>query len=301
MNGKNIKTTSLKRACIFAHYDPRNSIDEYIYYYLSELLSVVEKIIFVTVSDIGTNDIEKLMQLGIEIIKRENIGYDFYSYKIGFENIESKKYDELIICNDSVFGPMYPLQNIFNEMERVKCDFWGITDSKIMSYHLQSYFIVFRRKILVSSELKRFFSEVTVLNSKDDIIKEYEVGLSKRLIEKKYKSAVYVNYEVNASDNTAKLMTRLLKNPLKILKLFIKPIYYLSVAVSDEGNASIVFWDKLMIQHRMPFFKKSLIMEFDGGAQRIEELKRIMSNKALGINYPIELIENYFKIYKKEK
>jgi len=292
--------SKVRRVCIFAHYDQKNTVDEYVLYYLSELSIVTEKIIFVTVTDIGIKDITKLKNLGVHVIKRENIGYDFYSYKVGFENIESEEYDELIICNDSVFGPLYPLQNIFNEMEYVECDFWGVTDSKIMSYHIQSYFIVFRKAILVSSELKRFFSEVIVLNNKNSIIEEYEVGLSRRLIEKKYRPAVYVKYEVTASDNTMELVIRGLKNPLKILKLFVKPMYYLSIAVSDEGNASVSFWEKLITQYRMPFFKKSLIMEFDGGAQRIKKLKEIMANKVLDINYPIALIENYFKKYKEK-
>ena len=140
----------IKRACVFSHFDKHNNVDEYVYYYLQSLLSVAKKIIFVTVVDISINDINKLEKLGIEVIKRKNVGYDFYSYKIGIDTLNLAQFDELIICNDSVYGPITPIETVFETMAPLKCDFWGITGNSTISYHIQSYFIVYRKDILNS-------------------------------------------------------------------------------------------------------------------------------------------------------
>ena len=103
------------------------------------------------------------------------------SYKVGIEELNLDTYDELIICNDSIYGPLQPLSQLFDKCDLMQADVWGITDSYQQSYHLQSYFIIFKQKALKSRAFTNFWSHVTVLNEKKDIIKCYEVGLSKTL------------------------------------------------------------------------------------------------------------------------
>ena len=46
-------------------------------------------------------------QSNIKIIPRENIGYDFSSWKIALESIDINNYDRFIFMNDTVCGPIY--------------------------------------------------------------------------------------------------------------------------------------------------------------------------------------------------
>ncbi len=282
------------RACVFAHYDKDNLVDDYVYYYLNELLTVTQKLMFVTVSDISKNDIERLENLNIEVVKRENIGYDFYSYKLGIERLDLNLYDELIICNDSVFGPLVPLKNIFAKMQDEKSDFWGITDSGLISYHVQSYFFVFRNSILQSSLFSDFWDKLKILEDKNEIVKRYEVGISQILLEKNYRSQVYVKYTINKKDNSIRLLKRLWGKPYKIFKLLISPSKYYDAAIKKRENSSILFWDNLLVRYQLPFVKKSLFVDKNEGVENMKKLKVIFQKKLLKADYDIDLIENYF-------
>ncbi len=282
------------RACIFVHYDKDNMIDDYVYYYLNELLTVVQKLVFVTVSDISKKDIKRLEALDIDVIKRKNIGYDFYSYKVGIERLDLSHYDELIICNDSTFGPIMPIKNIFDKMNNEKCDFWGITDSEEIAYHLQSYFLVFRKKILKSHEFSDFWNKLKILEDKKEIIKRYEVGLSKVLLTHNYTLGVYIQYEINKKDNTIRLLSRLWKKPYKVFKVLVSPYQYYTAATKMSGNASITFWNDLLVRHQLPFIKKSLVTDKRESTENMKKLQLIFKKQLLKTNYPIILIEDYF-------
>ncbi len=281
----------MKRACVFAHYDKNNEIDEYVYFYLKELLTIAQKIVFVTVSDIQTKDINRLENLRIKVIKRENIGYDFYSYKIGLGYIDPTVYDELIICNDSVFGPLKKMKTIFKQMEKEKCDFWGITDSSLIAYHIQSYFLVYRKNILNSNIFSDFWENVEILNNKNEIIQQYEVGQSKYLIENGFASSVYINYKMSIYKKVIKSTTNLLKKPYKIIKLIKKPSFYYKNILERKCNPTIDAWDELLFQYDIPFIKKSLF------SSKKEAEFNLLKLDCIRKSYDINLIRNYLIKY----
>ena len=49
-------------------------------------------------------------------------------------------------------------------VKNIKCDFWGITDSSEINYHLQSYFLVFKKNVIQSNTFKIFWDGVKILN-----------------------------------------------------------------------------------------------------------------------------------------
>jgi len=283
------------RISIFAHYDKDNIVDEYVFYYLKELKKVSNKIIFVTVSDINQGYINKLEQLDIEVIKRENIGYDFYSYKTGIERLNLSDYDELILCNDSVYGPIVSLEKIFEKMSASLCDFWGITASRSISSHLQSYFLVFKSNILHSNNFLEFWNNVEILENKQSIIERYEVGLSQFFFKNNYVGIPYINdipYTVSKKDNIIRLAKRVLNSPYKIFKFLISPKRYLSAIKNKNINTSLFYWDKLLLEKKTPFLKKSLFINHQDSIENLERLKELQIAIS---SYPISLIINHLR------
>ena len=68
---------------------------------------------------------------------------------------------------------MYPLSEMFTEMESRKCDFWGITKhpatgvpfiagdpSTAIEEHIQSYFLVFTRRVVESYGFQKWWTEL---------------------------------------------------------------------------------------------------------------------------------------------
>ncbi len=124
-----------KKSAVFAHYDNKNTVHDYVIFCLKELKKIADNIIFV--SDCTLDDIEcdKIKPFCSEIIAKPHGEYDFGSYKRGYQYLKENNLlddvDELIFANDSCFGPFMPFGEVFDKMkskdEKWRCDFWGIS------------------------------------------------------------------------------------------------------------------------------------------------------------------------------
>jgi rhamnosyltransferase len=179
------------RAVVFAHYDPKGIVEEYVLYYLKALKKICSTLIVVSTAPLSKDEQQKIHDISDKLICRENIGYDFYSYKVGIKSLALKDYDEIIICNDSVYGPLSSIEECFLDMENTNCDFWGVTENYDTEYHLQSYFIAFRQPLITSNVFKEFWDDVEILDDKNEIIKKYEIGMTGVFKNNNFKYASY--------------------------------------------------------------------------------------------------------------
>ena len=156
----------MKRFCICVLYDTKGIVGDYVITYLKGLQTVCQKVFVVVNGDITEEGKQKLSQIlpldENHFYIRENKGLDFGAWKdsiakIGYE--EFKEYDELVLTNTTCYGPIYPFSEMFEEMEKRDCDFWGITKhpeikrhNKIrLNEHIQSYFVVFNKNVFLHS------------------------------------------------------------------------------------------------------------------------------------------------------
>ena len=116
-----------KRLCVFAHFNPQFRVAEYVFYYLQRLHDDVNAdIIFSSTSAIPTADRARLEALCLYIVIRKNQGYDFGSWQDGLHALSHEQlleYDEIIIANDSCYGPLVPLTEVWGEMDKRIGDF----------------------------------------------------------------------------------------------------------------------------------------------------------------------------------
>ena len=251
----------MRRAVVFAHYDKDNLIDDYVVYYVSALKKAGCDVVFVSCKELAQTELEKLNGLVIHTITENHDEYDFGSYKRGFLYLEPKlsEYDELIFANDSCYGPLYPISEVFAEMEKKNCDFWGITKNNYAYQafvkqiffkvpHMQSYFISFKRQIFQNSIFINFVKSITFQSCKQDIISKYEVGLSQLLYENNFRSDEYI-----------------------------KDYSY---------QALICFWQKLVIRNKMPFVKCSVLRKKNNEITLTYNWENILKQTS----YPVDFI-----------
>lgn len=188
------------RAAIFAHFDDNNVIQDYVIYYLQSLKDIAGCIIFVSDCDLPENEISKISHIADKVIAKHHGEYDFGSYKRGFQYLSEQSilenFDEIIFANDSCFGPFCNFNNIWEEMKNYNCDFWGISQHELISRHVQSFFLVFKKNVFNSKIFKNFINSVQKENTKKDIIIKYEIGLSKLLLGNGFKLGSYLNIPV---------------------------------------------------------------------------------------------------------
>lgn len=99
----------------------------------------------------------KLTNLSKEIFIRENTGFDAGGFKDALTKFlkweEIYEYDELLLFNDSFFGPFDSFSHVFSVMEKKDVDFWTLTKDNGYTRKVpavQSYFIVIRKTLLQS-------------------------------------------------------------------------------------------------------------------------------------------------------
>lgn len=190
----------MKRLGIFSYYDKDGVVDTYIEYILDNLICVVDDLIIAVNGKINVEGQVKFGKYTKHIIIRNNKGFDAGAYADIIINIigkeELKRWDEIVLCNDTFYGPFKSFKDIFKSMNFSECDFWGLNyvENNILN-HIQSYFLVFRNKIIQNGDLfEYFFSEI---NSEEEEISNvyaiFEVGLFNRMVSLGYKFDVYSN------------------------------------------------------------------------------------------------------------
>jgi glycosyltransferase involved in cell wall biosynthesis len=169
--------------CLFAHFDVNDRIDRHVLYYLNALKAEGFKIVLITSSKtLSAESLAAAREICAAVVQRENRGFDFAGWALAMEAFPTiADARELLITNDSIYGPMRSLDVVFKTMRDRPCDFWGLTESLEIMRHLQSYFILFNRAAIKASAFRTFWSSVRALSNKSDIINKYEVQLTPAL------------------------------------------------------------------------------------------------------------------------
>ncbi|WP_230595973.1 rhamnan synthesis F family protein [Xanthomonas albilineans] len=242
------------RIAVVAHFDAEGLLTDFSRRLLDELLVYAERIVLVS-TGLASEQVEGL-DSRIKVIVRENVGYDFYSFRTGIFAVEALySYDELIIANDSVLMiDEGGIGKAFAKMSRVDCDVWGMTESFQISHHLQSYFLVFRKNVFFSQYFDQFWRGVRVLDDKWQIILSYEIGLTQHL--RKHGARIAAAFQPNALD-VKKVAAR-----LRRIRLGSKSASHAAVPTRKdvaEANPVHFLWDK--IYHCFGFIKTEVLRD----------------------------------------
>ena len=126
-----------KRAILFASYSRKGIVDSYVVSLLRGVRDYADTIIFVSASG-GGLDLSCVSPYCDMAISRENVGYDFKSWHVGLELLQRpEEYDQIVLMNDSVFGPLYGLGSVFEWLNRSGLDCASLSSSNELGYHLQ--------------------------------------------------------------------------------------------------------------------------------------------------------------------
>ena len=185
----------MKRLAIFAFYNGKGLINDYVVTYLEYLKEVSDSIIFVADNEPNIKELSKIYPLVSHIESYHHGEYDFGSYKIGFkyakEHYLLDDVDEIILCNDSCFC-VDSLKPAFDKMATNSCDFWSMTASNEYEPHLQSFFLVVKKKLFNSEVFSNYLDNVKHLDSFLEIVNTYEIPLKMTFEKEGFKSASYI-------------------------------------------------------------------------------------------------------------
>ena len=203
------KPAAYCRAAIYCFTDKDGIVDDYIVHQLKELKENVGYILFVAPENLTPQGKKKVMPFANDILCVAYGANVMLMYHAGMEFVgwdKLKQYGELVLMSDEMFGPVYPLQEVFDWSEKAAPDFWGIirhypipdspfgtTKHEHIPEHIRSFFLSIRQPLLSSEQNTSFWSRVA--KRADTASYEIAADFTKTMESSGYSSDVYVNTE----------------------------------------------------------------------------------------------------------
>ncbi|MEX6509128.1 glycoside hydrolase family 99-like domain-containing protein [Jiella sp. M17.18] len=190
----------VNRLTIFVHFSANGELSHEDVYNIRALSTISSRLVIVSNSALSETDRRKLSWYSEEVVIRENKGMDFAAWREGLRCVgwdEVGKVDELVLANNSCYGPLYDYDHVFDVMTAKRTDFWGITGfpelrgsrrpeamhlpGGVIPKHLQSYFMVFGARVVNSLAFRIFWESVQDLSEFTEVVAAYETQLTERL------------------------------------------------------------------------------------------------------------------------
>ena len=259
----------MNRVVIYSFYDKDGQVDHYVYYMLKALQAIAGRIVFIANGALLLEHQNKLIDMGIEPVVRNNEGFDAWAYRAGIRLIgydALKDYDDLVLTNNSVFGPTNSLSELFLTMEddsRDKPDLWGITAHKeshasiyatknrygYLPAYIPMYFISIRKSLLSSDDFKDYWEKLPLMEEYWDAVYLHEAVFTKHFADLGYKWDSYVH-----SDKLEELCDNpMIFYPLELIRDYKCPVIkrraffheYDDTLVKTIGKGAVVLQDYL--------------------------------------------------------
>jgi rhamnosyltransferase len=125
------------------------------------MAQICGEIVFISDRDLSGHEREKIAGSVNRVIASESSESSFTAWRDGLNEYgleKLAKYDEVILADNSCYGPIFPLEPMFSKMKG--SDFWGVTafpDGGTTPQRLQSYFLVLGQSIIASPGFSQFW------------------------------------------------------------------------------------------------------------------------------------------------
>ncbi len=170
--------TVTRRVCLFAQYNAAARLPAHVFHTWQGLhragFDVHAALSGKTAVDPA--DRARLEEFGATAWLRPNAGLDFGAWAALVAEGVADGADEVLLANDSVFGPFATLAPVTRRMAGY--DAWGMVASREGRPHLQSWFVLMTRSAFERQAVRRVWRQDWASMSKDEVIVHGEFGLS---------------------------------------------------------------------------------------------------------------------------
>lgn len=165
--------------CLFAHFDPAGRIAPHVLRYLANLAECGFAVHLACSGPAGPPDGDRaaLSRLGIVLHLRPNAGLDFGAWQALLGAGCAEGAGEILLANDSVFGPFSDLRPLVAAMRRKGLDAWGMVASAEGAWHIQSWFLCLTAAALARPAVRRVLALPFQQMTKAEIVLHGELGL----------------------------------------------------------------------------------------------------------------------------
>ena len=280
------------RVCVFVHWDGAGEVREYVLIYLRALRDAGLSIVFVSnAGHLLPQAMAAVQGLCAGVIVRRNVGYDFGAWREGISalNLPQPGIEQLYLANDSVYGPLAPLDRVLNQFDFKVADAWGCTETWQSQYHLQSFLLGFSARVLAHPSWAAFWSRVRPAN-KQWVVYRYEVGLSQALLKAGFRLRSVWSYQDLIRDvDAAFLGAEVAESPDEKITVRRKHILRIRGAAAQRApmNPTAELWRQLL-RAGFPFLKRELLRSNPSRVLDVADWPEVVRETVGGDIGPIE-------------
>ena len=197
----------MKRLVIYFHYDAKGQVDETCRFAVQALLPWAD-LLFVTNGTLQQEDRVWVQEHSVKCVERDNVGLDVGAYRqvlLSLGPQALRPYDELLLMNYTLAGPVFSLRPMFDAMEqRADLDFWGLTRHYAMRSrrfggavpeHLQSHFLAIRAKMFLHESFWEYWQKMPLPRSYEESVARHETRFTEYFAGKGFRWDSYVSTE----------------------------------------------------------------------------------------------------------
>ncbi|MCZ7447479.1 chloramphenicol acetyltransferase [Agrobacterium rhizogenes] len=272
MDGISMTTLEKKvnRLIVYFFWDADGIVDDYVIHALNSLYNYASKVVVVVNGHVNEDGYNKLSSASNTLIIRENYGLDAWAYKAAFEQLGYEyiaDFDEVLVTNFTLYGPVLPLSDMFKKMDSTACDFWGLagynqkkTDG-LEVQHIQSFFVSYRRSLISTKDFEDYWNQLPKIENYADSVNLHELSQTPYFAARGYTFASWASTEKYANVSPA--------------------------------NFIITCADRLLVEDSCPFIKRRALFFSNGrfepgsGIQKIEHITNFIKSRT---DYDVSMI-----------
>jgi lipopolysaccharide biosynthesis protein len=290
------------KIAVMVHFSTQPYFADYFVYLLRALADAgFTTVVVSNARKLDPLSIQSILPLCGRVLQRKNAGYDFGAWRDGISQTpEIAEADQLLILNDSIFGPLQDLTTILKRCVFDRTDVWGMTDSYDGRYHLQSFFILFGAKALRSDAFAAFWRRMRYVSSKRLVIRKYEIGLSQTLLKSGLKLKALYPYRALSEAVLNRAMAVQNAGTPDTHPMLGEYFEHLlrGVNAGHPLNPTHYFWKYLIVELRFPFIKRELLEKNPAGIPLLVYWRSVIEGTS---DYPVDLIEEYLQTASRNK
>jgi Rhamnan synthesis protein F len=257
------------RIALYVHYSATGQVSGMVRYQLGLLRQFGFAIVFISMAaHIPEDDWQAVRELCALVVQRENFGRDFGAWHDLMPEVRRRwpHPQELLLANDSVLGPIYPLAPVIEALRAGGEGLFGLTESLQGGAHLQSYLLLTRGKAAVA-DLMGFLQTLYVSHSKWLLVQAGEIRLARWMRGRGHRVAAVFGYDrlVRAAVADPAERKRLMGSHAKLRDFDRLPADRAAALLFEWPlNPTQHLWHVLATKFGDPFVKTELVMRNPG-------------------------------------
>ncbi|MCI9592462.1 MAG: rhamnan synthesis protein F [Lachnospiraceae bacterium] len=190
----------MKRLGIYVFYDKDGIVDDYISYFLDSFIHYFQEFIIVCNGNLTENGRRIFEKYTRNILICKDKG-EVWGYKEGMNYFgwnTLKHFEEVILLNDTLMGPVSSFDTMFSDMENKELDFWGIfrkySDKEFcFPEHIPSCFLAFRNRMIQSKEFEDYWEQLPFFQDQKQTTCQFETTFTNYFQQLEFQWDTYID------------------------------------------------------------------------------------------------------------